>query len=341
MPLCSLAQSPIDGLGLKVQRFERADSVLRIDIATNLDSRRVRSTQRWEVTPFVVSTDGTHRVEMPQMVVNGRFQRQMERRWEKIHKGTPRETGATLIYENLRRGSRRAPVYSHEVAWQNWMNDSWLELHSRYFTCSRTGEQHMRVIKTAIPAPATKPRAELTKPAPKVVLPVDANGKGSLKQTAMIEFPVNGHEIDPTLARNSEELGKIRDVLAAVRDSEMVLVSLALHGYASPEGKFYVNDRLAAQRVEALKQWIVNTFGISSDRVSTSRTPEDWAGLRRAVAASSLPDKAALLGIIDSNEAPDTKEAMLRTHSSWSVLLRDFMPALRRTEYTVDYKVRN
>lgn len=337
MPMLAFSQQASRGLNMKVEKLERRGDVLRIDVETDLDGRKIRSTERWEIQPMLRSSDGRHSLELPMMVVNGNHQRRMEQRWEKLHKGpVPYNTGQTLLYENLRRGTRRAPTYSHEVPWQSWMSDSWMELNTRYFACSHVIDLHERLAKVAAPVvlPAEKPAAKRS-----VLPPVDANGRGKLKQTAYIEFPVNRHDIDPTVAHNSAELHRIGEILEAVRDSEMVLSGILLHGFASPEGRYSVNDRLAADRVAAIKEWVVSTYGIESGMVAVSRTAEDWDGLRSAVVESTLPDKAALLAIIDSHDDPDTKEMRLKTHaSSWTRILSEIMPTLRRTEYTVEYR---
>lgn len=74
----------------------------------------------------------------------------------------------------------------------------------------------------------------------------------------------------------------------------------------------------------------------------TESEPENWEGLRRYVAESSLADKEGILSVIDSNEEPDPKEQTLRTRypQAYRTLLADCYPGLRRTDYRVDYVVR-
>ena len=74
--------------------------------------------------------------------------------------------------------------------------------------------------------------------------------------------------------------------------------------------------------------------------------PEDWEGLEAAVEKGNLPDKEELLAIIRADEPVDwdAREWKLKTlngGTSYKVLLRDVYPALRHSDYRVNYNIRN
>lgn len=74
--------------------------------------------------------------------------------------------------------------------------------------------------------------------------------------------------------------------------------------------------------------------------------PEDWAGLKKAVEDSNLPDKQQLLEIICAKEPTDLdqreqKLKSLNGGSSYRILLADVYPSLRHSDYEVDYTIRN
>ncbi len=73
-------------------------------------------------------------------------------------------------------------------------------------------------------------------------------------------------------------------------------------------------------------------------------TPEDWAGFRKFITNSALPQKEEILQMIDLDEKDmDAKEkriARLVGPETYRFLLNECYPALRHSDYTVAYTVR-
>ena len=164
----------------------------------------------------------------------------------------------------------------------------------------------------------------------------------SLSGVAKVRFAVNRTEIDPTLGDNAAELNAIIARLDSVRDDlAMTVTAVSFTGYASPEGSWRNNDRLASGRTAALKDMVMASRQLPDSVVTLGYVAEDWGGLRKAVNASDLADREALLAIIDSDREPDAREAALRRHrDSWSWIVAEVLPSLRRTEYRIDYEHR-
>lgn len=74
----------------------------------------------------------------------------------------------------------------------------------------------------------------------------------------------------------------------------------------------------------------------------TDYEPEDWEGLRRRMETLSIPHKAEIISIIDSNLEPDPKnsEIQRRYPNEYKFLLDSIYPALRHSDYTVNYRIR-
>ena len=165
----------------------------------------------------------------------------------------------------------------------------------------------------------------------------------ALSGEAYLDFPVNKTVIYPGYRRNTAELAKIRATIDTIRtDKDFSITRISLKGYASPEGKYAANVRLSEGRTDALKDYLMGEYGFEASLFSTEAGAENWAGLRKYVAQSGLADKEAILAIIDSEEKPDAKEQRIRREhaASYRTLLQDCYPALRRTDYTVDYVIR-
>ena len=77
--------------------------------------------------------------------------------------------------------------------------------------------------------------------------------------------------------------------------------------------------------------------------ISTDYEPEDWAGLRRYVEASNLTHREEILALIASDMEPDAKEAKIRRTypEEYRFLLQNCYPALRHTDYRIDYTIRS
>lgn len=162
---------------------------------------------------------------------------------------------------------------------------------------------------------------------------------------AYIDFPVNEIAIYPTYRKNPTELMVIRKTIdQVIIDSTTTITSITIHGYASPEGFYQNNARLAKGRSEALRKYLRELYYLSDTIFTVESTPEDWEGLRRYVTGSDMADKEMMLDIIDSSLAPDPKDKKLKQLNGgrpYAFLLKEVYPALRHSDYTVHYTVRS
>ena len=79
---------------------------------------------------------------------------------------------------------------------------------------------------------------------------------------------------------NAIELAKIMQAIDLVRNDSNVTVShIAIHGYASPDGSLALNEKLSAERTQALKSWVMSKYQFDEALFTTAHTAEDWEGL--------------------------------------------------------------
>ena len=176
-----------------------------------------------------------------------------------------------------------------------------------------------------------QPKAELEK-------------RREFKGQAYIDFPVNKTELYPDYRRNPQELKKILATIDSVRlDKDVTLKSMTIHGYASPEGSYANNVRLAQGRTATLKNYVLAQYSFPESLISTAYTPEDWAGLRKYVENSTIANRQGILDIIDSDMEPDPKNDAIRKRypQQYAFLLKEVYPGLRHSDYTIDYNVKN
>ena len=140
------------------------------------------------------------------------------------------------------------------------------------------------------------------------------------------------------------ELRKITSSIDTVRMMpDATVKSITLTGFASPEGPYSNNVRLAKGRTEAVKEYVRGQYTFPASVFHTNSVPEDWEGLRDSVAVSILPDRAQILEFIDHGNVPIEKrndELRRRFPSSYAFLLKHVYPSLRHTNYAIDYELR-
>ncbi|MCD8182594.1 MAG: OmpA family protein [Bacteroides sp.] len=84
---------------------------------------------------------------------------------------------------------------------------------------------------------------------------------------------------------NRTELAKADSLIAELTgDSYIVVDSIRIIGYASPEGKYDYNTRLSGERAEALKRYLERVYTPKGYILTTSAASEDWDGLYKASA---------------------------------------------------------
>ena len=165
-----------------------------------------------------------------------------------------------------------------------------------------------------------------------------------LQGRAYVDFPINLTKIYPNYHNNAYELGQLRHSIDSInRDSTLSIVRIDIKGYASPEGPYANNDRLARGRTKSLARFIADSTHVSPSLFHTSYEAEDWAGLRTFVdTIAKIGNREALLAIIDSNREPDSKLAYIKKKypREYAIIRKRALPYLRHTDSRIDYTLK-
>lgn len=231
--------------------------------------------------------------------------------------------------------------YTDEVPNAEWINDSRLSVYFRIGGCCDAAiAEGVNLI-----APLRKPIAPPFNARFNYLAPVgDTIKTRELKKTAYIDFPVDQIIIYPDYRRNTVELAKIQATIDSVRnDADVTITEVGLKGFASPESPYAHNTELAIGRTAALKNYIQQLYAFPKGVITTSYEPEDWAGLRNFVEKSNIDHREEILAIIDSDMAPDPKEDKMKSQypTEYRFMLQTWYPALRHTDYKIDYTIRS
>lgn len=164
------------------------------------------------------------------------------------------------------------------------------------------------------------------------------------RHTATFNFVVAKHDLIRDYKNNASEFARVDKVVSeVVKNKDLTITEFAVTGYASPEGGFEYNRALAGRRANSFADYLMSNYGIQRSQFKVTGHGEDWDGLKDAVSKSSLSNKDAILDIIAKTANADARDGKIRAldgGKTYSNLLNNFYPPLRRTEYVIAYKVR-
>lgn len=321
------AQS-IDGVKVENLQMKRQGEYMAVKMNMDFTTLDMPSNRAVLFTPMIVN--GKDSLELSSIGIYGRRRYYYYVRNDK-----------SIIAENGKtyRASERPEnmEYNVMVPYSRWMNGSYLLLHrSDYGCCNKVVDEQfsqMASFKEMVFSPKfvyVRPVTEMVK-------------TRSLSGSAYIDFVINRTNINPNYRNNKVEIAKIQATIDSVKtDADITLTSVSIKGFASPEGSYKNNERLAKERTEALKKHVQNLYDFEPDFIKTSYEPEDWAGLRNYVIASDLVNKDEIIKLIDSDLEPDSKEYAIRKYGNdYLHLLANCYPTLRHSDYKVEYSIRN
>lgn len=226
--------------------------------------------------------------------------------------------------------------YAVTVPYKSWMDGSEVVMHRMVCGCCEDllGEESKELGGFSIPV--FDPQYKFLRPEAELVKMRELSG------TAFVDFVVSRTEINPEYRNNKVELAKIIATIDSVKnDADIKVKSVFLKGFASPESPYSNNERLAKGRTAALKDYVKGLYDLPEDTFTTSYEPENWADLRVFVENSDLAHKDKIIELIDSELEPDFKEHKIKTEypDQYSYLLGICYPALRKTDYLIEYNI--
>lgn len=327
-----LAGSQIQINNKAVSLSADAQLLVGMDVTVPADLE-ISSSSMLTLTPILVEKgeNGANKT-LPAIFVYGRNRQLLAERSNKI----PADAFEVVRRDN---GTAQTVHYTARVPYEKWMNGADLKMMGIISGCANClkDEDLAQVYPVLLEPYKVQPLIAFVKPEAEVKQRAE-------KGNAYLDFPVNQTKIYPEYRRNPMELAEINRTINVVKENtDTKITSISLHGYASPEGSYANNTRLAKGRSEALKTYIMKEYGLSADMFTVQSTPEDWAGLRAYVEKNNVANKAKVLEIIDSQmDNLDAKENKIKAldGAMYQALLRDCYPALRHTDYVVHYTVR-
>jgi tetratricopeptide (TPR) repeat protein len=122
---------------------------------------------------------------------------------------------------------------------------------------------------------------------------------------------------------------------------KLALENIEVSAYASPDGGFSLNDKLAGQRQKVTEQYLSKELKKMKmeANVDANYTAEDWDGFQQLVQASDIQDKDVILRVLSMYKDPQEREQQIRNISqAFRELADGILPELRRSRMTINYE---
>ena len=162
------------------------------------------------------------------------------------------------------------------------------------------------------------------------------------KQEGNVKFLIN----QANLRSNELKNNSVREFVSMLKrinaDREKLAIkNVEVQAYASPEGGFTFNDKLANKRQNVsegyVKQQLKGT-NLQTD-IDAHYTAQDWEGFMKLVQASKIQDKDVILRVLSMYKDPQEREQQIRNMSEGFRELADgILPELRRSRLIINYQ---
>lgn len=163
------------------------------------------------------------------------------------------------------------------------------------------------------------------------------------KQEANIKFLINQATLRASELKSVsvKDLGKI---LKEINDNNetRALTNIEVSAYASPDGKYSFNEKLAEKRQNVSSNYLkkeLKKIKMEAD-VDTKFTAEDWEGFQELVSKSNLQDKEVILRVLSMYQDPEEREHQISNMSEvYTDIKQSILPELRRARLIVNYEI--
>lgn len=162
------------------------------------------------------------------------------------------------------------------------------------------------------------------------------------KQEANIKFLINQANLRKSELKNNS-VGEFVKLLKEInKDREgLNLQNVEIQAYASPEGGFKFNDKLANKRQNVSEKYVrkeMKSAGVEGN-LDANYTAQDWEGFQQLVQASDIQDKDVILRVLSMYKDPQEREQQIRNMSEGFRELADaILPELRRSRLIIHYE---
>ena len=164
------------------------------------------------------------------------------------------------------------------------------------------------------------------------------------KQEANIKFLVNQANLRKSELQSNSIYDFVRMLKKINSEREsLILNNIEVKAYASPEGGFSFNDKLANKRQNTGEGYVKDQLKANkmSTAIDAGYTAQDWEGFQKLVQVSNVQDKDVILRVLSMYKDPQEREQQIRNMSEgFRELANGILPTAARL-YDKDYRAFN
>lgn len=162
------------------------------------------------------------------------------------------------------------------------------------------------------------------------------------KQEANVKFLINQANLRSNELKNNSVCEFVSMLKRINADREKLAIkNVEVQAYASPEGGFTFNDKLANKRQNVSESYVKQQLkgtNLQTD-IDAHYTAQDWEGFMKLVQASKIQDKDVILRVLSMYKDPQEREQQIRNMSEGFRELADgILPELRRSRLIINYQ---
>ena len=163
------------------------------------------------------------------------------------------------------------------------------------------------------------------------------------KQEASVKFLIGQYNLRKSELKNNSVQEFVRLLTDIAKNQETLqMQNVEVSAYASPDGGYSVNERLADNRQNVTTQYVQQLYKDKkiSAPIDAKYTAEDWDGFQQLVQASNIQDKDVILRVLSMYKDPEEREQQIRNISqAFRELADGVLPQLRRSRMVINYNV--
>ncbi len=326
---------------LNVVVAQSGDSVF-IDFDVQADGREFRRKEGFVITPTVGGR------ELPEIMINGTRRARAYHR-EQVLAGRRHREPAPALAVRVRPDRSAVGHYKQVFVLTPEMKakGAKLELQSHVVMCCSESEHETRNMLAEIlrgqAAGGATSSIEVSGMVTWLEPEEEVVKHRETSVTADLTYPQGGTRVMYDFGNNAAELSRIDRILSPLMDGDVYDIrSVRIDGYASIEGQWDTNERLARERAEDFRRWLGERHR-GMGMVTVAAHGEDWDGLVKMIREDAqMPYRYEALALIDSYGIFGGREKHLMDLGQgvpYRYMYRYFFPKLRRMEVTFEYEV--
>lgn len=162
------------------------------------------------------------------------------------------------------------------------------------------------------------------------------------KQEADILFLIQQSNLRKSETNKSDIVSLTKKIKDVKESQNQQVADFGVSAYASPDGGMELNTNLAEKREKVTVNFLNKQLKKlkASVPISSTFTPEDWAGFQALMEKSNIQDKDLILRVLTMYTDPEQREREIKNMSvAFKTIAEEILPQLRRSKLNLTVNV--